>query len=68
MVASYFGGRMSAGSDDTLQSLRLLTLASLITGNVVFMTYRASLTSEMSVQRETMPFDSLKTFDESHFR
>jgi len=41
-------------------SERLLLVASFLSGNVIFSGYRASLTSELSVQEVEMPFSTIE--------
>ena len=48
----------NAKEDET--ALRILLFFILLCGNVVFMAYRASLTAELSVKRNSLPFDSPK--------
>ena len=40
-------------------SVRWMIFVVLFTGNYIFMCYRASLTSELSVRRKPLPFDSM---------
>ncbi len=43
-------------------------LSVLLTGNMVFMSYRAAITSELAVWSIKMPFDSLSGLLSSGFR
>ena len=54
--------------DDLTTSIRLLLLGVFITGNVVFMGYRASLTSELSVHFARLPFRDLESLADSDFK
>ena len=68
---SYFGWRQEEARKGEAWSswpLKVLTLLLLLAGNLIFMAYRASLTSKLSVRREKMPFDTLEAFAKSHFR
>ena len=49
-------------------TIRILLLGTFLTGNFLFMGYKASLTSELSVRERIIPFDSLKGFSESDYR
>ncbi len=71
MFVSNFGLDMSKGGlrDYGIGfSIRALLLSVFITGNVIFMGYRASLTSELSVRRLELPFSDPPGFLESDFR
>ena len=48
--------------------LKLFVFVIFFFGNIVFMSYRASLTSELSVTRETLPFDSVPGMYEAEYR
>ncbi len=56
--ASYFG-RLPLQNYSAQSSIRVLLLFAFLSGNIVFMSYRASLTAELSVQRKSPPFDTL---------
>ena len=47
--------------DDRL-SVGFVILFTFFAGNLVFMSYRASLTSELSIKKETKPFEDLESF------
>ncbi len=49
-------------------STRILVLFVFMTGNVMFMAYRASLTSELSVRKYTSPFNNFEELLDSDYR
>ncbi len=68
ILSSYFGG---AGGDLHSQkrpSLGILLLVIFFSNNLVFMTYKASLTAELAVRKEKLPFSTLEDLFESHYR
>ena len=46
---------------------RICVLLLGLVGNLIFMSYRASLTTELSTRREKMPFRDLHELSESGF-
>jgi len=60
VFSSYFGGKPSNVIKNHQIGLRILVFSILLTGNVVFMAYRASVTSELSVWTLKMPFYDLQ--------
>ncbi len=48
--------------------VRLLLLSIFVTGNVIFMGYRASLTSKLAVRRLQLPFTDLRELLETDFK
>lgn len=68
---SYFGCRSPwtiAAAGNGEQGLRIFLFFTFLAGNVVFMSYRAALTSELSVRDIRMPFDSVKTMYHANYR
>ena len=49
-------------------TLQIILFACLLVGSVIWIGYRASLTSKLSVRRVTMPFNSLETLLESDYK
>jgi len=70
--ASYFGRKPIKDYDHKdgkeLRSLRALFLFVFLSGNLVFMCYRASLTAELSVKRNSHPFDTLDELLNSNYK
>ena len=69
--ASYFGRKpnLEQGTpEESSRPLRILLLVAFLSGNIVFMSYRASLTAELAVRRRTLPFDSLEELLDSDIR
>ncbi len=70
--ASYFGRKPvdTTAYDDYERDtkLRMLLVMMFLSGNIVFMSYRASLTAELSVKRHKLPFTSAKELLASDFR
>ena len=71
LLNSYFG----KGPSDSMISRhgsstdsRILLFIVFFFGNLVFMTYKASLTSELSTRRQILPFDSLERLIQSDYR
>ena len=61
-----FGGKPSfAHKSFTIQ---IILFTCLLVGSVIWMAYRASLTSELSVTRVSKPFDSLESLLESDYK
>lgn len=58
--ASYFGRKPVRETPKSERAIRLLLLLVFLSGNIVFMSYRASLTAELAVRRRNLPFDSLE--------
>lgn len=59
VVGSYFAMRPSLAEGRALQVYSKVFIFSIfLIGNVVFMTYRASLTSELSVRKDRIPFST----------
>jgi membrane-anchored protein YejM (alkaline phosphatase superfamily) len=70
--ASYFGRKPTKGYDhrdgQQLRTLRALFLIVFLSGNLVFVFYRASLTAELSVRRTKPPFSTLDEFLDSDYK
>ena len=69
MCLSYFGWKprkVKPVMQDS--SVRFLLFCTFFAGNMVFMAYRASLTSNLSVKRYKQPFHDLESFQRSHYR
>ncbi len=55
-------------NDSRLSPVRILLLSVFFTGNVIFMGYRASLTSNLSVRSLRLPFTDLHSLLDTDFR
>ena len=49
-------------------TLQIILFVCLLVGSIIWIGYRASLTSKLSVRRVTMPFNSLETLLESDYK
>ena len=49
-------------------TLQIILFTCLLVGSVIWMAYRGSLTSELSVRRVSKPFDSLESLLESNYK
>ncbi len=69
IFASYFG-RAPAKPQASFQvpAVRFLLLAAFVSGTAVFMSYRASLTAELSTKRFVPPFTSMEGLLDSDYR
>ena len=63
-----FGGKPSFALADKSVTLQIILFTCLLVGSVIWMAYRASLTSELSVRRVSKPFDSLESLLESDYK
>ena len=63
-----FGGKPSFALDHKRVTLQIILFTCLLVGSVIWMAYRASLTSELSVIRVSKPFDSLESLLESDYK
>ncbi len=68
LFASYFGRIPKDQVNQEEHATRLLLLIAFLTGNIVFMSYRASLTAELSARRRSLPFETLEELIQSDFR
>lgn len=60
IFCSYLGRKPPSVPFERRFPLRVLLFAIFLAGNVIFMSYRASLTSELSVRDSRMPFKDLE--------
>jgi hypothetical protein len=63
-----FGGKPVPSKFDTIQSYRFIIFTSLLAGTVVWISYRASLTSELSVEKKKFPFNDLESLSKTEYR
>ncbi len=66
--AANFGRKPYNNSWTKKASSRTLMLTTLLASNVIWIAYRASITSEFATIQETKPFDSLETLSETNYR
>ncbi len=66
IFASYFGG--GGIHKQKRASLKVLLLVAFVVNNAVFMSYKASLTAELAVRRDSLPFNTLQDLFESEYR
>ncbi len=67
---SYLGRPPSASTSSIsrLLSAKVMLFVLFLSGNLVFMSYKAALTSELSLKRYRLPFTSPQGLYESHYR
>ncbi len=63
----YFGGKTHNGDGNYAESKKLILLSSAIGGVVIWMGYRASMTSQLSVRRYVDPFNDFESLLETDF-
>jgi hypothetical protein len=63
-----FGGKPVPSKFDTIQSYRFVIFTSLLAGTVVWISYRASLTSELSEAKKKLPFNDLESLSNTDYR
>ncbi len=69
LILSYFGHLPGLNEEyQKMRGLRYFLFIIFFFGNIVFMSYRASLTSELSVRRQKLPFNSMTSFYQSDYR
>ncbi len=68
IIKSYLGTAVKSQFWSSLPSARVLFFVIFFTGNLVFMSYKAALTSELSLRRKTLPFDSPEGLYYSDYR
>ncbi|XP_059096592.1 probable glutamate receptor [Tigriopus californicus] len=68
VFGSYFGRRPPETGGKFESSQKYLLFGICLGGNVIFMAYRASLTSELSIRRTQLPFSTMEEFLKSDFK
>ena len=71
LICAYFAKKavkFPGGHHERTDMFKVILLSTLFWGNVVFMAYRASLTSELSARRSKLPFTNLEEFLGSNYR
>ena len=63
-----FGGKPPFALAHKSVTLQIILFTCLLVGSVIWMAYRASLTSELSVRRVIKPFNSLESLLESDYK
>ena len=63
-----FGGKTTFALAHKSVTIQIVLFTCLLVGSVIWMAYRASLTSELSVRRVSKPFDSLESLLESDYK
>ncbi len=66
--ASYFGRVPTLHTSRRKRAVRFLLLAAFLSGTIVFMSYRASLTAELSVKRTVVPFNNMEELLQTDYR
>ena len=67
VFSGHFGHKPPEMDGKKRHSIRMTWFTVALTGNVIFMTYRASLTSELSDRTLHEPFTTLEEFLDSYF-
>jgi hypothetical protein len=67
-LMAYIGGKPGPSKLDTKQSYRFTIFLSLLTGSVVWISYRAFLTSELSIPIKVFPFDDFESLANTDYR
>ena len=67
-LKSNFGGRPSATKMDGIGSYRLLIFFSLISGTIIWVSYRSFLTALLSITPKNYPFQDLESLAKSDWR
>lgn len=67
-VMSYIGRAPSTSYTNSHQAIKILILLAFLAGNIVSMSYRASLTAALSVQKPPQPFNSIDEVLNSNYR
>ena len=67
-LMSNFGGRHPPSSADNIGSYKTLLWTSLLSGLIIWMFYRAELTSELADQNTVHPFHDLESLSESGYK
>ncbi len=65
---SYFGRSSKTAFPRHMPPAKLMLCVIFITGNLVFISYKAALTSELSTRRQLLPFSTPKGFFDSKYR
>ncbi len=68
LFASYFGRGPTSNIDNKRGTIRALLFLVFLTGNIVCLSYKASLTAKLSVRRRSLPFESIEELIKSDFR
>jgi hypothetical protein len=63
-----FGGKPVPTKLDTIQSYRCVIFTSLLAGTVVWISYRASLTSDLSAAKMKLPFNDMESLSNTDYR
>jgi hypothetical protein len=63
-----FGGKPGPSKLDSKQSYRLIIVISLLTGSVIWISYRAFLTSKLSVAKKVLPFNDMESLANTNYR
>ncbi len=70
MVGTSYFGRPANDKQriNTSSAISVLFLVVFFIGNIVFMSYKSSLTAELAVKRDKIPFNSLEELFQSEYR
>ena len=66
--SGFFGGKPSPNSIDSKSSYKTAIVATLLCGTVVWISYRAHLTAELSVLEKKYPFKDIESFSKTNWR
>ncbi len=65
---SYFGKPPQSDFTQSMLPLKVMMYLIFLSGNLVFISYKAALTTELSTRRHLLPFESPKGFYESNYK
>ncbi len=65
---AYFGRTPEKKFTSKQEAIRIVLLVTYLTGNLVFMSYKASLTAALSVKKLSLPFDSIDSLMDSEVK
>ncbi len=70
MVGTSYFGRPATDKQriNASSAINVLFLVVFFVGNIVFMSYKSSLTAELAVKRDKIPFNSLEELFQSEYR
>ncbi len=66
--ASYFGWRANPSKTNESGPLKIIFFVAFLSGTLIFVVYRSSLTAELAVKRNSLPFETLDELYESPYR
>ena len=65
---AFFGGKPGGTHVDSRRSYKAIVMVSLIGGLIIWIAFRASLTSELAIVVTKLPFNDMLTFSQTKWR